>query len=436
MPKAPSSCLEKARETEWHLTVEERAHLRELARTQAAYAALPVMAERRRMWQNLNDGIPGTRPPVIVETWTFDRDFLPDRLLRCTSPTGRRIEKQVLRHIRNHEFMDDDKVTPSTYDIGWFTDIDELGVPIERDVVPDAMGVNTGFRYRHPITDLERDLGRLKPAVCRVDRERTFAWRDFLQDLFGEFLPVRIRTGVFGCCMLTYRVIELMGMEAFFLAMIETPEAVHRLMAFLRDNALRMMAWAEQEQLLRSNVGNQASFGSSYNFSAHEPGDEASQQPAPLGEMWGCANSQETVGVSPGMFNEFCFPYYHDAVSPVAQLYYGCCEPVHALWEDVKRLPHLKKVSVPRWCDERFMGEALQGTQIVLSRKPNPNFLGVDEVLNEEAWSKHIRATLEAARGVAVEFIIRDVYTVHGNLDKPRRAVELARLEIDRHRMG
>ena len=86
-----------------------------------------------------------------------------------------------------------------------------------------------------------------------------------------------------------------------------------------------------------------------------------------------------------------------------------------------------------RWCDQRFMGEALHGTDIVFSRKPNPNFLSVDQKLNGEAWAAHIRETLEATRGLSVEFIIRDVYTVHGNLDNARRAVELARREIDRH---
>ena len=80
------------------------------------------------------------------------------------------------------------------------------------------------------------------------------------------------------------------------------------------------------------------------------------------------------------------------------------------------------------------VGEALRGTDIVFSRKPNPNFLGVDETLDEEAWSTHIRTTLEATRGVSVEFIIRDVYTVHGDLTKPRRAVELARRQIEQHR--
>ena len=58
--------------------------------------------------------------------------------------------------------------------------------------------------------------------------------------------------------------------------------------------------------------------------------------------------------------------------------------------------------------------------------------LGVDVVLREDAWRSHIRTTLEAARGVQLEFIIRDVYTVHGNLGKARRAVEIAREEIEK----
>jgi len=79
------------------------------------------------------------------------------------------------------------------------------------------------------------------------------------------------------------------------------------------------------------------------------------------------------------------------------------------------------------------MGEALRGSEIVYSRKPDPNFLSVDDRLDEQAWSAHIQETLAATRGVFVEFIIRDVYTVHNNLNNARRAVEIARCEIDRH---
>ena len=66
--------------------------------------------------------------PVIVETWTFDRDFMPASVFAVQVRDGRAIEKQLLRNIRKHELINDDKVIPDTFDVGWFVDIDEFGV--------------------------------------------------------------------------------------------------------------------------------------------------------------------------------------------------------------------------------------------------------------------------------------------------------------------
>ena len=418
---------------EWRIPENERSYLRELAARQAEIAALPIMAQRKQMWFDLNDGARDPQPPVVIETWTFDRDFMPPEVFRCQSEAGLQIERQLLRNIRNHEYIDDDKVMPDTFDIGWFVDIDRFGVPIKTEKVLDREGVATGYRFLHPIVDLERDFELLRPSVCRVDRERTLAWQAFLDDLLGELLPVTIRTGTYGHTFLTHSVVELMGMEAFFFAMHDSPDALHRLMGYLRDNALRVMRWAEAEELLRVNNRNQDSFGSSYNFTTRLPAPDYAGGPARLRDMWGSANSQETVGVSPRMFHEFCFPYFRDVCEPLGLVYWGCCEAAHPFWDDIRQLPHLKKVSISRWCDERLIAEAMQGSGVVYSRKPDPNFLSVDVRLDEEAWAAHIRQTLEVARGLPVEFIVRDVYTVHDNLDNPRRAVEVARQEIARH---
>lgn len=417
---------------EWLIPDNERTYLRTLAQRQAEYAALPCMSERKRMWYDLNDGQPGARPPVVIETWTFDRDFLPLDIFICTSEPARSIEWQLLRNIRNHELIDDDKVIPDTFDICWFMEEDEFGVKIERENLKDSQGIETGYRFLHPIHDLEMDLSLLKPASFRVNREKTFQWQAFLNELLGEYLPVEVCTPIHVSMFLTNRVIELMGMEAFFIAMHDQPESVHRLMAYLRDNALSWQRWMESENLLRLNNGNQDAFGSSYNFTRRLPQPDFTGR-VRLKDMWGCSNSQETVGISPRMFRDFCFPYYAEICEPMGLVYYGCCEPVHPFWNEISRLPHLKKVSISRWCDQRFMGEALQGSGIVYSRKPDPNFLSVDEKLDEDAWAAHIRESLEATPGVFVEFIVRDVYTVHGNLGNARRAVEVAREVIDRY---
>ncbi len=417
----------------YDLPAHERTYLRQLAQRQAEIAALPVMQQRRQMWYDLNDGKLGARPPVIIETWTFGDEFLPQSLLQCTSDIGRRVERQLLTQIRNHEQINDDKVITATFDYQWQVSIDEFGIPAQRQHAVDEQGRNIGFHIEPVLVDLRTDLAKLKPATCTVDRAGTALHRQFLDDLLGDILTPRLTSGVYGIAMLTHRIIHLMGMEAFFLAMFDTPDETHQLMAYMRDNCLRVMRWAEAEGLLVQNHGNDVSFGSSYNWNHVLPTVPAGQH-AKLEHMWGAANSQETVGISTELFHEFCFEYYRDAVAPLGLLYYGCCEPTHTFWDDIRNLPHLRKVSVNRWTDQAFIGEAVRGSEIVLSRKPDPNLLGVAKVLNEAEWSAHIRQTLADGQGCLIEFIMRDVYTVHHNLGKVKRAVELARQEIDQHR--
>ena len=119
--------------------------------------------------------------------------------------------------------------------------------------------------------------------------------------------------------------------------------------------------------------------------------------PARLVRMWGCSNSQETVGVSPKNVPRVLLPL----LPRCRASRWGCCTTAAASRRTRSgrisaRLPHLKKVSISRWCDQAFMGEALRGTEIVFSRKPDPNFLSVDVKLDEEAWAAHIRETLQA----------------------------------------
>jgi len=84
---------------DWILPDNERTYLRRLAAEQAEIAALPLMNARRQMWYDLNDSKAGARPPVVIETWTFDRDFMPESVFRCETEVGRGIERQLLRNL-------------------------------------------------------------------------------------------------------------------------------------------------------------------------------------------------------------------------------------------------------------------------------------------------------------------------------------------------
>ena len=76
------------------------------------------------------------------------------------------------------------------------------------------------------------------------------------------------------------------------------------------------------------------------------------------------------------------------------------------------------------------MGERLAGKNIIYSRKPKDYmYIGSQKELDEEAFRKNIRETIAATRGCKVEYIFRDVMTIHGNGAKVKRAVEIVRGE-------
>jgi hypothetical protein len=63
----------------------ERSHLRALARKQAAYAALPVMARRKQMWFDLNDGRPGTPCTATLPNRDEPSSWPAPRLISITN---------------------------------------------------------------------------------------------------------------------------------------------------------------------------------------------------------------------------------------------------------------------------------------------------------------------------------------------------------------
>lgn len=419
---------------EYSLPLEESSYLRSLAERQSTLAALPVMRQREAIWTATNDAVAGTRPPFVIESWTFDRDFMPSSLLQCKTDLGRRLETQFLRHIRHHEILNDDHVCPHSLDMHWHVHLDEFGIDIKNTYANDAEGVATGYHVACPIKDLNDGFDMIRPSSFSVNRESTLREKAFLEETFGDILPVHIQSDTFGRNNLTQRLLRLMSMETFFMAMFDCPDKLDALLSMLCDNAIRMARWAESEGLLRLNNRHQCAGGSCYNFTTSLPARTIENDHVRLSDMWGAMDSQETVGISPDMFHDLIFPYYRKIAELLGRVYWGCCEPADPIWDrSLSQLTNLKAVSISRWANQDKMADVLQGTGIVFSRKPDPNILGVSPKLDENAWRSEIRSTLETVlpRGVPLQLVVRDVYSAHGNLNKMRRAVDIAREEID-----
>ena len=183
---------------------------------------------------------------------------MPASLYRCSSEYGRRLESGFLRHIRHHELLDDDHVCPDTLDVGWHVWCNEFGIDIPTEYRKDAEGVITGYHFDCPIKDLNDGFDCVQPATFGVDREGTLAERAFLEETFGDIMPVAMRSGTYGANGLTQRLLRLMSMETFFIALYDCPDKVHAIMTYLRDNAINMSRWAEREGLLELTTATSA----------------------------------------------------------------------------------------------------------------------------------------------------------------------------------
>lgn len=405
----------------------EKKYLRDLSQRYIELAHMPIMAERADLWQRHNR-LQGERPVIVMEALTFEHELLPAP--RCESDFGRRMEKELQRHIINYEMIGDDKVVPDYFTVYMDLGVKTFGLESKREYAKDATGRELGWREEHFIKDLEEDLPKLSHSKIIYDKAKTDAYIDFVKDILGDWMPIQLKNSaldwIFG---ISGHVVRLMGMEALMYAIYDCPECVKRLYEFVCNDLIDVLREMERANLLTLNNGNDYAGAGSYGFCDElEPKSDSILSST----LWGNLNSQETVSISPEMFGDFVFPAYECAAREFGLVYFGCCEPVHPIWEKyISKLPNLRKVSVSPWCDESYMGEALRGSRVIYSRKPTPNFLGVGRKLDEEAYGEHIANTLRAAKGCTLEIIHRDVYTLSGNPNKLRNAVQIARKKID-----
>jgi hypothetical protein len=388
------------------------------------------MEERKQRWYAHN-ALCEARPMLVMEMGTFQDSVLPE--LRCTSLEARLVEQQLVTWITNHELIDDDKVVPDFFVVPWQIQIRQFGIDVKRFTAQDAQGRRLGYATDHPIVDLERDFAKLKPSEFHVDREATLAQKALVEDVLGDIMPVRIENRALQWFLTpSSKVVHLMGMERMLYALMDTPDLMRELYAFIRDQSKRAVAWMEQEGLLTLNNGNHYVGAGSYGFTDKLPtAQHKTTGKVTPADLWVNVNSQETVGLSPQMYREFIYPTYRDIAEAFGLVYYGCCEPVHDIWEEcISQLPHLRKVSVSPWCDEPFMGERLRDRQVIYSRKPSPNLIGVGE-FDPGAYREHIATTLRAARGCTLEIVHRDIYSLVGDRTRAGRAIAIARQAID-----
>lgn len=369
-----------------------------------------------------------TRPIVLVDPETSWAELLPASLLQCSTPLLREWELQLLRRIFHFEQICDDTPVEDFLNVVWVMDWGDWGVPISSHQVA-AQG---SYAMDAPIQDLASEFGRLRHRNFSVNHAETQERLALARELVGEYLQVRPWNGTFWFG--SEQAVRLMGFQPFLMAMYDAPEDLHKLMAFLAADADAMLTAMEKSGVLCACSGavkaGSGGLGLTDDLPSDDPRVPSYRRPLRVADAWGFGDSQETVGVSPAMFQEFVLHYQAPVLRRCGLLAYGCCEPIHDRLEAIMAaFPNLRRVAVAPWTDQVRVAEMI-GRKYIFSRKVNPAPLCVG--FQEEPLRHDLRETLQVAGQLNLEIIMKDVHTVQGDVSRLARWVRMAREEIVR----
>jgi len=265
------------------------------------------------------------------------------------------------------------------------------------------------------------------PAVVE-DTGATELRRSIASDIFQGILPVRMT----GEGPLFFRPWDLIstwrGVTNPLEDLLDRPEFIHETMRRLTAANLSLLDQLEALGLLdaRNNL-------------VHCTGAWTDELPAAgfdpgcprAGDVWTCGMAQMLSAVSPAMHDEFEIAYAGQWYERFGLAYYGCCEPLDRKIDIVRKLPHVRKISVSSWADINRCAESIAG-DFVFSRKPNPALLATDS-FNPDAAEMDLRNTLAVCKrhGCPVELILKDISTVRYDPKRLWDWAEMARKVIE-----
>jgi hypothetical protein len=404
----------------------DRAILHRLAGRVRRIADRPREREKRELWYGHN-ALRERYPVILCDPENGWNEIITEDQLECAGSLARRWEWVLRRQVFWGETLLDDRPIEPVFEVGtthadtgWGIDAEHRG------------GGHGGSYAWTPAITKPADIDKISIPRVDVDRETTLGAVDLARSVFDGVLEVITRGPSAHSAHLTRDLAKMVGLENMMVLMYDDPGFLHAIMKRFLSGHQRRLDDLETNGLLGLNNDWSYVGSGGIGYCRELPRRKLDPGvPVRTEDLWLHDESQESVGVSPEMFAEIIYPYQAPLHARFGMSCYGCCEPLESRWHVVKNIPHLRRVSVSAWADERKMAGFL-GDRFIYSRKPNPAVLATP-VLNEEAARDSLRATLEGTRdGCIVELVMKDNHTIGRNPRNVVRWVEIAREEVER----
>lgn len=398
--------------------------IRELAAHVAEIAALPIQEEKRQLWRQLN-ALQPERPMVMIDQVCWNEMTLGDELtLRCADPECRAYE-EILRQLLyqwNHFRVDMVvepfiRVSKAVTNTGFGIDI------AEETAVTDPQNTVMGHKYHNQFQTLD-DLDKIQVPRILHDPAETKRRLEVAHELFDGLLVVR-PWGYDPYLSLWDPISTWMGVENALFALVDQPELMHGIASRMTEGYLYQLDQLEEQGLLCEPQ-----------CLIHCTGAYTHELPAPgyipakprTQDIWMFGLAQMFSTVSPRTFQEYEVDYTRRICERFGLVYYGCCDPLDKKMKQVRMIPHVRKVSMSPWVDQK-RGAAEIGRDFVFSRKPSPALLAFDN-FDPEVIRQDLQATVDVCQehGCPLELILKDISTVRY---EPQRLFKWAQVAME-----
>jgi hypothetical protein len=322
------------------------------------------------------------------------------------------------KEIFGGEEMGDDRPVEPIFNVPYTTSADNWGFEIKFHKA-EQLG---SFVWESPIKDYAKDLPRIHPLTFEIDWNVSRSCFDLASEIFSGILTVRQKGTWWWSLGITYPAILLRGMQNMFTDFRDYPDEIRQLFSIILEGHMKKLDYLEANHLLSLNNDGTYVGSGGYGYTDQLPPPDFDGN-VRLKDMWGFTESQESVGVSPRMYEEFIFPYEKPIMERFGLTCYGCCEPLHSRWNVVKNHHRLRRVSCSAWANLEKMAANL-GSDYILSLKPNPAVLAVPSP-DWGAIRSYLRQTVETCKGCRLEIIMKDNHTLANH---PEHAVEWVRI--------
>jgi hypothetical protein len=396
--------------------------LRQLARRYSEAAANPRNKENERLYRAVN-GLRMIRPVVLIDEQPWSELNVDGALdLHCQDPFYRQYELYLRKKLFQWSHHPADMVLLPFIPVYKKIGGEAGGLPvIETTLATDQDNNIVSHEYVDQLEN-ESDIAKIRMPHLTYEQVETEAARDRLAEAVGDLVPVHI-TGHGSYISQWDRIAVYRGVTSLLMDLAERPEHSHAIMERVTRMCIEQYTQYEALGLFESELP-LIHCTAGYCDDLKAPADAPVQRQ----HIWGRCMAQIFASVSPAMHDEFEIDYQIRTMEPFGLVYYGCCEPLDRKIDIVKKIPHLRKISITPWANVHVAAEAI-GKDYVVAVKPNPAH--VSGPFNAAVVRREIGEILDACcrNGCSCDIVLKDISTV-GHRPENLRLWEQTVMEI------